>query len=461
MDSQWFSRFASWASKGRGFVPILIFAMLAGFPALAPPSASAENAPSPGAAAPSVAAPSMAAENPAAQKAGNDKLDIFPTGPARNEFPVILVHGIVAYGQDSPLPVSAWGGMGDFRARLAEEGWRIHSASMGPLSSNWDRACELFAYIRGGKTDYGAAHAARHGHARFGREYPGVHPGWSEENKVHLLCHSMGGQTARLLVRLLEAGAPEEIAATPEGHSPLFEGGRAWVLGLVTLCSPHDGSTLSLVADYGSDLSRRALCAVIAAASPPYDPRLDQWGLSRLEGEGAGAYASRLEADVSWYLGEDGCYGDLRPSGAAKLNGWARASPAVYYFSWAASDNYAFEDRRVPGINMQPLLAVGSLAMGSFSGSDGGWDLGTAWRENDGTVNTLSMDGPKLNSTDTIRAFTGRPAKGVWNFMGRLEGTDHVDLLGFSTPPWYAPPGFASVVDWYRYNLRLLASLED
>lgn len=384
-----------------------------------------------------------------------------PPGPPRNDCPVILVHGILGYGQDQRLPVSAWGGARDYRKILSEEGWRIFSATMGPVSSNWDRACELFAYIKGGRTDYGAAHSARCGHERYGRVYPGVHPSWGAGDKVHLLCHSMGGQTARLLVRLLEEGAPEELAAAPGDASPLFTGGRPWVLGLVTLCSPHDGSSLSLVADYGSPAARKTICAVIAAASPAYDAGLAHRGLDRREGESVLAYAARLEKDISWYLGDDACYFDLTPAGAARLNGSVRAMPDVYYFSWAASCTYELEALHLPRVDMQPLLAVSALSMGGFSGSDGPWAVGDAWRENDGTVNTVSMDGPKLNSTDRILAFTGIPVRGAWNHMGKLEGTDHVDLLGFASPPWYAPPGFAGIEEWYRYNLRLLSSLED
>jgi triacylglycerol lipase len=351
--------------------------------------------------------------------------------------------------------------MGDYRRLLADEGWKVFSATMGPVSSNWDRACELFAYIKGGITDYGAAHSARCGHARYGREYPGVHPSWGSEDKVHLLCHSMGGQTARLLVQLLEAGAPEELAASPGDASPLFAGGKRWVLGLVTLCSPHDGTTRSLIVDYGSAAMKKSICALIAYASPIFDPRLDHWGLERREGESASSYAARLEEDVSWYLGEDACYRDLKPEGAAELNGWVRAQADVYYFSWSASDTYEHEGRQIPSVNMQPLLAMSAFEMGSFIGRDGPWEIGRPWQENDGTVNTISMDGPKLDSADRILPFSGMPVRGAWNFMGCLSGTDHVDMMGFTSPPWYAPPGFASIEDWYRYNLRLLAALED
>jgi triacylglycerol lipase len=385
----------------------------------------------------------------------------FATGPKLNDCPIILVHGILAYGQDSRLPISAWGGLRDYVRLFSEEGWTIYSATIGPVSSNWDRACELFAYIRGGRTDFGAAHSARCGHKRFGREYPGVYPAWGSSNKVHLLCHSMGGQTARVLAQLLEEGSPEELSASPGDASPLFEGGHSWILGLTTLCSPHDGASLALVADYGSPTAKRAICSILAAASPAYDAMLDHWGLARRADEGALAYASRLEADVSWYLGEDGAYEDLRPEGASELNLWVRAQARIYYISWAAVDTYEFEDRQLPSLDMQPLLASTGLAMGSYIGRDGIWEIGREWQANDGTVNTISMDGPKLASSDTIRPFSGRAIRGIWNYMGAMEGTDHVDLLGFATPPWYAPPGFSSREDWYRYNFRLLASLAD
>jgi triacylglycerol lipase len=382
-------------------------------------------------------------------------------GPAKNSCPVILVHGILGYGQDQRLPISAWGGLTDYVRLFSEEGWEVYSASLGPVSSNWDRACELFAYIRGGKTDYGAAHSARYGHARYGRDYPGVFPSWGQSSKVSLLCHSMGGQTARLLVQLLEEGSSAERSASPLDASPLFAGGHPWVLGVITLCSPHDGTSLALATDYSSDPVKRSICSVLAMASPQYDPRLDQWGLARREGERSDSYAQRLLADLSWLLGEDSGYADLRPSGAARLNGWVVARPDVYYFSWAACDTSQFQDLQLPDLDIQPLLVGSAFEMGRFLGTDGPWQIGRDWRANDGTVNTISMDGPKLNSTDRILRFSGTPVRGAWNFLGVLPRTDHVDLLGFATPPWYAPPGFSSREDWYRYNLRLLASLED
>jgi triacylglycerol esterase/lipase EstA (alpha/beta hydrolase family) len=72
---------------------------------------------------------------------------------------------------------------------------------------------ELFWQIKGGRVDYGAKHAERHGHARFGRTFPGLYPRWDAAHPVHLIGHSMGGQTARMLVQMLRDQVPRPATA--------------------------------------------------------------------------------------------------------------------------------------------------------------------------------------------------------------------------------------------------------
>ena len=45
------------------------------------------------------------------------------------------------------------------KEKLTEQGYRVHEANVGAFSSNYDRAVELYYYIKGGRVDYGAAHA--------------------------------------------------------------------------------------------------------------------------------------------------------------------------------------------------------------------------------------------------------------------------------------------------------------
>ena len=93
-----------------------------------------------------------------------------------NKRPVVLVHGILGFGPKELGPLNYWGTALRVPSPLSR-----FEASVGPLSSAHDRACELAAQIKGTRVDYGAAHAKREGHARYGADYTGEGfvPDWS------------------------------------------------------------------------------------------------------------------------------------------------------------------------------------------------------------------------------------------------------------------------------------------
>lgn len=224
-------------------------------------------------------------------------------------YPIVLVHGFIGWGRDEPViptPLGGlryWGGFThDIEQYLRGQGLTVATASVGPISSIWDRACELYAQLVGSQVDYGYGHAQKFHHQRLGKKYEQpLIPGWEQEenrarHKLNLITHSMGGLTARLLIHLLENGSPEEEHAHREqfGHleglSPLFKTGQPkhWVRSLITLSTPHDGTTLlEALTRIESDGTRhpQAFLAVLAALSdycalPPfsyYDFNLDQW----------------------------------------------------------------------------------------------------------------------------------------------------------------------------------------
>ena len=81
----------------------------------------------------------------------------------RSDDPVVFVHGLMGWGQragiNAMLPY--WGmTTGSLTSYLNSLGYETYSATVGPISSAWDRACELYAQLTGTTVDYGAAHGA-------------------------------------------------------------------------------------------------------------------------------------------------------------------------------------------------------------------------------------------------------------------------------------------------------------
>lgn len=75
------------------------------------------------------------------------------------------------------------------------------------------RACQIFYQLKGGTVCYGEEHARCHGHACHGEAREGVFPEWDEDNPVHLIGHSYGGQTARVLQHLVSTGMMRCVAS--------------------------------------------------------------------------------------------------------------------------------------------------------------------------------------------------------------------------------------------------------
>ena len=109
------------------------------------------------------------------------------------------------------------------------------------------------------------------------------------------------------------------------------------------------------------------------------------------------------------------------------MNGWTPAQHDVYHLSYAASatKKALLSRHQVPISTMWFYLQPFALAIG-----DGGED--EKWWQSDGVVNTVSENGPKLNSTDHIVLYEeGKPlSKGAWSFMETVGGFDHLELIG-------------------------------
>jgi triacylglycerol lipase len=383
-----------------------------------------------------------------------------------NSYPIVLVHGFMGWGRDEVFGLKYWGGVTDYQQELTSCGYTTHTATVGPVSSNWDRSCELYAYIKGGTVDYGYAHSKKNGHARYGKTYPGLYPEWGnltaegKINKIHLVAHSMGGQTVRTLVQLLKEGSAEERTSTPTQLNPLFAGDKSWVHSVTTIASPHDGTTLADGINLFKDFAKNFVASIAAFTGAGdmliYDFKLDQWGLKREPGVSLIDYTNRVLASDIWNNSTDLANWDLSTDGSRVLNSWVKAQPDVYYFSYStcATVPSILTDNELPHvIYMTPFLYPYGTFMGSYTRNEQGRVvIDNSWKTNDGVVNTISQNGPKIFSSDKIVDYNGVSQIGKWNSMPLLNTTDHMDACGIGVN--------VLNLSWYKSLAKKLSELK-
>ena len=391
------------------------------------------------------------------------------------KYPVVFVHGLLGWGQYDDLNafIPYWG-MTATRIidYLRSQGVDAYAASVGPCSSAWDRACELYAQLTGTVTDYGAAHSAAHGHDRFGRDYSGgkyskLIPGvWNAKHPVNLVGHSFGGATSRLLLDLLSDGNAEEQAYMklhPECGkiSPLFTGGKAnWVYSLTALAAPSNGTTFIeannnftyLVADLCENLSR---ILGLTAFKGIYDFQMEHFGVQPRPGDSLVTSFNRA-MNSGFMDHNDNAYQDLTIDKALYINKDIQMQKNVYYFSYYGNRTYYDTVTKTyrPTYRMQVLAMPFSINMGKYLGTTAGSfydNYGAArklvsvtptttdasWWPNDGLVNCVSgrwpahwengrwVEDPHVPGTVGMTA----AQKGVWYVMPE-EAFDHLTFMG-------------------------------
>lgn len=350
-------------------------------------------------------------------------------GQFKNEDPIILVHGFNGFTGDNKPTTEGnyWGGDKlSISQDLRDNGYETYEASVGALSSNYDRAVELYYYIKGGTVDYGAAHANKYGHERYGRTYEGVYKDWQPGQQVHLVGHSMGGQTIRLLDTMLREGNQEEIAYHQQygGEiSPLYQGGNDdMVTSVTTIVTPHNGTHAA------DQLGNEQLIRQVAYDYSKFqnnkltqvDYGFSQWGLKQRPNETYIDYVKRVKDQSNIWLTDDNGFYDLTRKGAAELNEQTSLDPNVVYKTYTGESTRAsITGRQVSDINMKLSFRLTGNVIGKAAE--------TEWRENDGLVSVVSAQHPFnqdfVTATDDVQ-------KGVWQVTPVKHDWDHEDFIG-------------------------------
>lgn len=376
----------------------------------------------------------------------------------KNKYPIILAHGFSGYPDESKPAVlpSYWGGNKvDLDKELNKQGYDVREGGMSPFGSNYDRALELYYYIKGGTVDYGAYHSKKYGHARYGKTYKGIYPEWAPGKKVHLVGHSFGGQTIQVLEDMLRNGVPEEIEYQKKhgGDIPeIFAGGNNnMVSSVTTIATPHNGTFISDKLG-NKPIARKLFYNILKYTSNKYtkaDYCHEPWGIKQRDDESYIQYLKRVKDNKVWKT-EDTSFTDGSIEGSKKINDRLTLSKDVAYTSITAEDTHkTFNNRQRGNFKMfAPFKLLANLV---------GRQNPESWREGDGPVPLKSGLYP-FNKPHKDTTFDSKPELGLWGVMPTLKNWDHMDLVGWDLTDTRIKPKM--VLGLYEQLANYLAEVE-
>ena len=374
---------------------------------------------------------------------------------ANTKHPVVFIHGFLGWGEDEMLGYRYWGGYNDILAHLRSKGYNVHCASVGPISSNHDRAIEAYYQIKGGSLDYGVQHSQEFNLVRKpGIEYDGLFPDWGPDNPIHIIAHSQGGQTARVLEYLLNNTNQHETSDLLRNeHS-------GWIKSITTISTPHEGTQLASMMvqsiPFIQSLSGLTYLASSDQITSIYDFNLYQWqDLDIRSDEPFLDYLSRL---MNHPISESKnfCSWDLSPAGAVSINTYAAPYNETAYFSYSTSSTAPVSNngKHFPSSITSLDLWPSSMVMGYYNS-----DKDTVWNENDGIVNTWSMAGPRTPANIweglIVPYNKNMQQTGVWQDMGKVT-SDHHAIIGHGLKAWPRD----SLYLFYEKHIRILSEYE-
>ncbi|ONI30389.1 hypothetical protein PRUPE_1G248400 [Prunus persica] len=368
------------------------------------------------------------------------KEEVVPRDTSTNEIlpPIVLVHGIFGFGKGRLGALSYFAG-----AEKKDE--RVLVPDLGSLTSIYDRARELFYYLKGGRVDYGEEHSKACGHSQFGRLYEqGHYPEWDEDHPIHFVGHSAGAQVVRVLQQMLADKAFKGYESTNEN----------WVLSLTSLSGAFNGTTRTYLDGMQPEDGRTMkpicllqLCRIgviiydwldIPWLKAYYNFGFDHFHISWKK-VGVWGLVDCLLGNSGPFASDDWILPDLTIQGSLRLNSHLHSFPNTYYFSYATKRTKKILGVTVPSsiFGIHPLLFIRVLQMSQWRHPP---DVSSPykgyrdedWQDNDGALNTISMTYPLIPVEHPSRFMKDdsdcHPLQpGIWYY--KIVEADHIFFI--------------------------------
>lgn len=345
----------------------------------------------------------------------------------KTNYPFVMVHGMLGFGKgvilnDYLLPY--WGMLsGDLTTYLKGEGFEVYNPGVGPVSSAWDRACELYAQLVGGTVDYGKAHSEKYGHKRFGRTYSKpVFEGWGAQKKVNLVGHSHGAATIRLLATLMYS----------------FKKPVDTIEKMTTYIANFTGGTLAKFWDF----------------------QMEQWNLNGFEDGKSTKSPINKDIQKDVIASKDTVYYDVSLMGAKEVNEKIECVDSIYYFSFPCRKTsqkfFTKERQETPMLSMHCCFRPFSKSMGKYKENTfNDIKIDERWLANDGCVPTFSSRAPLKEPSIDVYDAKGKYQKGIWHIYDDTL-LDHLQIVGGFLPRT-KPVQLRKI---YRDHFRLINGLK-
>ena len=369
-----------------------------------------------------------------------------------NNYPIVFVHGLMGWGSNEGLGFPYFGlaelgvAIGRLRNLDLDFSRRALFPAVGPISSHHDRACELFYLLKGGDVRYGEKHAKQHGHratiANWRKARQRLYPEWDADHPIHVVGHSQGAPTIRVLQHLLDQ---KDFFRDEKGRS--YNTDASWIRSLTSISGVLNGSLATYILGGAMDSGRVQPYSLAAYAAKTierisrekdafwqgvfqhvYNVDLEQWQT---------AQSGEVELD-SFIRGEDNAPYDLSVHASQNFNLRSQEYNSTYYFSYITSQTKKHKKsghyRSTPQMNL--LMRAISDEIGRF-GDHRLTKLKipikdySEWQENDGLVSVIAQDYPRRGKAKTTHKKLSSAkglSPGVWYVADKLH-MDHIDIV--------------------------------